>query len=1268
MVFSVTNTADTGDGSFRKAINDANANPGPDIINFNIPGTGPFTIAPLSKLPSIIDPVTIDGTTQTGYIDHPVIELNMGFIGSFSAFDVFAGGCTIRGLAINRLTNGSAIVLWTGDGNVIEGNYIGTDITGEIPRSNQGNGVIVYTAGNRIGGATSLQRNVISGDAYPGIVFSGILAVRNLVAGNFIGTDATGNVPLANTQEGVLIVEGAQLDTIGGTVPGARNIISGSASGSGISIVDTASAGIAILGNYIGTNVTGLSEIPNAGNGIFIRNSPGVTIGGTTFAARNVISGNTFPGIFLDSSKTTGVRILGNYIGTDGTGESAFPNLKGIVVNDAPQNFIGGADPGAGNVISGNIQNGIEIRSVHAVGNIVQGNLIGVDASGTDTLPNYATGVFVNGASHTLIGGGAPGAGNVIGGNGAHGVSIIGATANGNAVTGNYIGTDPASLRKLGNGGNGVYLDAAVDTIGYVAPNVIAHNKGNGVAVSSGTGHLILDNSLYDNGGLGIDLFPPGLTVNDTLDADTGANGLQNFPLLDSARLGPTNLMILGHLDSKPNTTYRLDFYSMDSVSHSHFGEGKDHLDSTFVTTGANGRAPIAATVRLPPPAHQFVSATATDPQGSTSEFSQCFGLADADSDGIPDFWETSGWGIDVNSDGKIDQDLYALRARPDHKDIFVEVDAMTGFVPPDTALKMVVASFANVPNLYLNNPDGKSGIALHATLDDTNIPVQDFPGIWTEFETVKGAYFGTAEERKDTNARYILEAKRLVYRYALFSRTFGTTGTDTLSSGQARLGNGLGGNEFMVTFGSTGPRGWNATKALDDNAGTFMHELGHTLGLGHGGDQLGVNYKPNYYSVMNYTWQTGYPWQSPGSWRLDYSPIALPPLNESNLNETIGLDPPIGAYMDIPMPFTDASGRTRLAHLARGVAVDWNGNGDSTQTSVNVDINRVGDTTHTPGEVLTGYADWPNLRYNFRNSPGDIHPAAAGPTLQSTPELTKEIKDIIAKIPPPKPSGRFLMDGLLDTSGVLLSTNAGINLYASYKSGQLYVATNSAQSRGADMIVFISDARNPLRSAPSGKNGQVAAWSVYLQNRNIDNSAGWFDAAGTPLTSVTVDTVGAVLEGVVDIDFLYGKRPAALYIAVGKYGTNQGDTLLAQAPAGNGDRNIDPPELFEIIDVGLPIHTAPPAPPRAFALNQNYPNPFNPSTTISYDLASAVHVSLKVYDILGQEVATLIDETKQPGSYRATWTPIGSAATGVYFVRIHAGSYVSTRKMLLVR
>ena len=164
-------------------------------------------------------------------------------------------------------------------------------------------------------------------------------------------------------------------------------------------------------------------------------------------------------------------------------------------------------------------------------------------------------------------------------------------------------------------------------------------------------------------------------------------------------------------------------------------------------------------------------------------------------------------------------------------------------------------------------------------------------------------------------------------------------------------------------------------------------------------------------------------------------------------------------------------------------------------------------------------------------------------------------------------------MDGLLDTSAILLASNAGINLYARYKSGQLYVATNAAQPEGGDMFIFVSDTQNPLRSAPSGKNGQVAAWTVYLKNKNSDNSVGWYDATEVPLASITVDTAGTVLEGVIDLEFLYGKAPTTLFIAVGKYGPGTGDALLAQVPAGNADGNIDPSEFFQFIGGTPPMN-----------------------------------------------------------------------------------------------
>jgi hypothetical protein len=1357
----VTTAADGGTGSLRSAIDSANASPGLSSISFNIPGGGVHSIRPVSPLPSSNNPVIIDGTTQHGYAGSPLIELDGSQAGTAANGLVIKGGnSTVRGLVINRFPggggdNGHGIVLDVNGNDVIEGNFIGTNASGTDTLPNGGVGVLVVgsSGGNLIGGTTPQSRNVLSGN-FSGVALSYLNVGGNFVRGNYIGVNAAGTAALGNSANGVFA--NSPNNTIGGLAPGSGNVISGNVF-PGIYIT-VAASGTVVQGNYIGTDATGKVELGTT-NGVNVEGASNTIIGDSFAGGRNVIAGNLSPAVYILGPGASGNLVVGNYLGTDSSGTVGMSHGNGVVIDNATDNTIGGTAPGTRNLISGNPFPGVAIIN-GATGNRVIGNYIGTDASGMSAVPN-SKGILINNSPHNFIGGLTEAERNVISGNTAFGVETRNAGAAGNRIIRNFIGTDQSGSGDLGNGADGIVLNSPQDTVFF---NTIAFNKGCGVFDSSGTGNLILANSMFSNTGLGIDLAPRGLTINDSLDLDAGANNLQNFPLLDSASVAGGNITIHGRYNSAPNLPFQLEFYSSSTYHPSHFGEGETYLSAGYAgATDAAGNAVFSATFSFASKDH-FITATARDQAGNTSEFSQALCLSDSDGDGIPDSWETKGWGIDVNSDGKIDLDLWALGARPDHKDIFVEVDAMTGFVPPDSALKMVVASFDSVPNIYLNNPDGKRGISLHAALDDTTIPALNFPAIWTDFDAVKKIYFGTAAERNDPNARNILEAKRLVYRYAMFARTFGTGG-DTNYSGIARLGDGLGGNEFMVTFGSTGPYGWSATKALDDNAGTFMHELGHTLGLRHGGNQ-DDNYKPNYYSVMNYTWQTTHGWQSPGSWRLDYSPVALPTLVESNLSETTGLNPPPGAYPVIPMPFTDSAGRARLGRLAPGVAVDWTGDGDSTRAAVSVDINRVGDSTRTPNDTLTGYADWSNLKYNFRNSAEYIYPAPNTPTSQQPPELTKQINMILDNIPPPKPSGQFLMDGLLDTSAVLLSSNGGITLYARYKTGQLYVATNSAQSQGADMFIFIADARNPLRNAPSGKSGQVAAWSVYLQNRSSDKSAGWFDAGGKLLTSITVDTPGTMLEGVVDIELLYGKRPPALYVAAGKYGKNPGDTLLAQVPAGNGDRNIDPPELFPFTDAGLPIQlssfTATYSPgagvglrwvtlsevnnygfevqkrsesqtefrsllngfiaghgttikshsylcvdstaaagrwhyrlkqvdldgtihfgsdvavnvladaaqnalPKAFALHQNYPNPFNPSTTLRYDVPAPSHVTLRVYNVLGQVVATLVDELQQPG-YKSIEFNGSRIASGVYFYRLEAGTFSATKQMVVVK
>ena len=225
-VFVVTTLADTGDGSLRKAILDANANPGTDIINFDVPGAGVQTIFPMQKLPNITDPVIIDGTTQSGYAGSPLIVIDGTDLFGFDMIDVFANECVIRGLAINRVRGGTGIVLY-GDSNTVVGNYIGLDPSGTSAPGIQYNGIILLGASNRVGGTLAANRNYFAGTGSPAIALSGLTATGNIVEGNFIGTDPTGTVKLGTSGESVIIINGASNNIVGGAAAGARNILAG---------------------------------------------------------------------------------------------------------------------------------------------------------------------------------------------------------------------------------------------------------------------------------------------------------------------------------------------------------------------------------------------------------------------------------------------------------------------------------------------------------------------------------------------------------------------------------------------------------------------------------------------------------------------------------------------------------------------------------------------------------------------------------------------------------------------------------------------------------------------------------------------------------------------------------------------------------------------------------------------------------------------------------------------------------------------------------
>ena len=476
----------TGDCTLRAAIMQANASAGADEIRFSI-GSGVQTIAPASAFPEITDRVTIDGTTQPGFSGKPVIELS-GATAEAGLVTVVPFS-VIRGLVINRSDAGIALSL---HGNIIiEGNFIGTDVTGTVA---VGNGVGVRGTGSSfctIGGTTEAARNLISGNG------------ANLI----IGGDARGNV---------------------------------------------------VVGNLIGTDVTG-SVALDSGPGISLDAARSNSIGGTTAAERNVITGSV--SISRVAASLGNNRVQGNFIGTDVTGTQKLGDADdGVVISDSNFNTV------SGNVISGRRKNGVVITGgLVAESNTVEGNLIGTDVSGTTPI-----------------------------GNGLHGILI---TSEGPS-------SGPAGNRIEGN--------------------TIAFNGGDGVFSSVGCCNQIKSNSIFSNGGLGIDLGPDGVTPNDPGDADSGPNDLQNFPVPSSATSSDNGTTIQGTLDSTPSTQFELEFFSNTACDPSGFGEGQTPLGSTTVTTGESGGASFGVTFSTAVPQGQFITATAIGPNRDTSEFSQC--------------------------------------------------------------------------------------------------------------------------------------------------------------------------------------------------------------------------------------------------------------------------------------------------------------------------------------------------------------------------------------------------------------------------------------------------------------------------------------------------------------------------------------------------------------------------------------------------------------------------------------------------------------------
>jgi hypothetical protein len=670
----------------------ANGQTGAATIDFNLPGSGPYTIAIASALPTITNSTLVDGTSQPGYDSSPLIDVDGTSAGSANGFLITAANCTVKGLDITHFADQGIYVTGTAaTGNLIAGNYIGVGLDGQSAAANGQYGVIMENAANNTIGGSAAAQNVISGNSAGGVAIFGKSATGAVVQDNRIGTDVTGTVALGNAFSGIfvgdfnngegaasgalvsdnlvsgnggsgifidgtgannntvqgnevgttadgtsalgnafwgVIVEQGASNTIGLTPAGPGNVVSGNKQG-GVAVYGATATGNDVLGNRIGTDATGTMALGNAYSGVFVGdwgNGEGAASG--TLVSNNVIASNGNTGVWINGTGANDNTVQSNSIGTNTAGTSALGNtFWGVVVEEGAGNTIGGTVLGDGNLISGNQEGGVAVYGSAATGNAIEQNNIGVDENGTKALGNVYSGIFVgdwgNGqgaASGALI------SGNLISANGNWGVWITGNGAKNNVVETNKIGTNAAGTGALPNAYDGVNLSNGAQSNQIGSPglgNIIAFNTGAGVAVHdpTTTGNSIRGNSIFGNGSLGIDMNGDGVTLNNTGNVDSGPNHLQNYPVLLSATPG-NSTTVSGTLNSLASTAFTLDFYSSPAPDITFFGPGETYLGSVTVTTGSTGNASFTVHLSAATTAGQWITATATDPSGNTSEFS----------------------------------------------------------------------------------------------------------------------------------------------------------------------------------------------------------------------------------------------------------------------------------------------------------------------------------------------------------------------------------------------------------------------------------------------------------------------------------------------------------------------------------------------------------------------------------------------------------------------------------------------------------------------
>lgn len=532
------------------------------VITFNIDHSIPATPTIINVLTALPGLIVANTTIQGPNLDDNSVLVLDGNQGSYPGLEIRANNCAIKKLTIANFGM-YGISVWppTGDpvtGLIITGNKIGNLVPlGIIDKPNLGGIKLWHTSSSVIGGDTAAERNVIAGNTAYGIHL--LDSATNVVKGNYIGVKDDGITALPNSTG--VYVSNSTRNTIGGSTAGRRNIISGNSS-NGVYVVGNENV---VMGNYVGTDVSGTVAVGNGNSGIRIGNgggaavSSGNIIGGDAAGQGNLIAGNGWAGIDVVNSDLTTIR--GNTIGLNASQTAALPNYYGVTLSSSLNNFIGGTTAGTGNMIAGNTRQGIFVAE-GCLNTSIRGNFIGVNSAG----------------------------------------------------------------QALGNGMDGIVVQYAMETniggINDTYENTIAHNGGNGIAIVSAYAK-VMGNKIYANSGLGIDVWTntdqEGVTPNDPDESDN----IQNFPIIKKVSFpSPGKVLISVEVPTLENEGLDVFFFASDSCDPSGHGEGQVYL-GYVPTIAVGGLAKFVINLTLPD-AFMFYTATAWGPSMGQSEFSAC--------------------------------------------------------------------------------------------------------------------------------------------------------------------------------------------------------------------------------------------------------------------------------------------------------------------------------------------------------------------------------------------------------------------------------------------------------------------------------------------------------------------------------------------------------------------------------------------------------------------------------------------------------------------